>query len=265
MKLRYSNVKKDKGKPNPKNAKIKTAAKIVAVLAVAGAISACERIEKNYYGDTGEESVCAPVSERCSNVDSRTARCSAFEGVAVELDDYLFIAKEVTPDGVTIEVQDKQLGCVVVGSVEMPPYPEPESLDLVNARYEIKVHNVAPSPDGTAYSADIEVKRDDTPRCEWGELEEVRGIVNIGEVLPLPPDGELSLRLDDLSSDGHGIIFSIVDSLDNILHRGEVGEGSAWNYMGPSMELTVSTDEVAAGYTFEARWADITVWICYNI
>lgn len=87
----------------------------------------------------------------------------------------------------------------------------------------------------------------------------VSGVVNAGESLVF---GDYSLRLDDIQvvgTDKPAAAVALLDSCGNELQKTKIVEGQAKVLAVGGSELEVSASEVMPGYTFGAKWANLSV------
>ncbi|MBU0526850.1 hypothetical protein KKE92_00055 [Candidatus Micrarchaeota archaeon] len=112
--------------------------------------------------------------------------------------------------------------------------------------------------------AQVEITQADCDLCE-GETSEISGDINQGELLIA---GAFKIRLDDLSTipsnEPPSAVLSILDHLDNVLDHVEVQEDTSAVLEFGSVTMTITANEVAAGYTFGSKWADLSVTLCQN-
>ncbi len=90
--------------------------------------------------------------------------------------------------------------------------------------------------------------------------ESVSGIVNISESLPL--SNCLKVRVDDLEAHGDttSAIIAIVDANGNVLLQDTISPGATATETVSGQQYRIHVNKVAPGYTFGARWSDISVF-----
>ncbi len=159
---------------------------------------------------------------------------------------------------VEVSVYDENCELVDIGIIS-PDDPQP--LNSVGPSILFSVQFGGTSVDKWAQ---VEISQAECDVCE-GDTLEASGDVNQGESLLIR---DFKIRLDDLSTipsnEPPSAVLSVLDHMDNVLDHVEIQEGSFESMEFGSTTLTIAATEVAAGYTFGAKWASLSVTLCQN-
>jgi hypothetical protein len=114
------------------------------------------------------------------------------------------------------------------------------------------------APEAPVAKADACVPSNVLPACSNGPA--VTGIVNVGDGLAI---GAYKLQLNDLEVNGSttGAIVSVLDSCGNVVIQGVIPQGETKEVQLDGQTMEVTAVQVAPGYTFGTKWADMSIAI----
>jgi len=165
-----------------------------------------------------------------------------------------------TSGAVYVEVSVYDENCEFLSN-ELISQNDPQPFESTGPSHLFSVQFGGTSEDGWAQ---IEITQADCDVCQ-GESSEFSGDINQGETLAA---GAFRIRLDDLSTipsnEPPSAVLSVLDHMDNVLDHAEVQEDDSVVLEFGSTTMTIAADEVAAGYTFGAKWASLSVTLCQN-
>ncbi|MBI5047117.1 hypothetical protein HZC07_05315 [Candidatus Micrarchaeota archaeon] len=119
------------------------------------------------------------------------------------------------------------------------------------------------SAPGSSIWADLDIQRVcGTSECQ-NPTPSVSGVLNQGESLSF---NSYRINLDDISvvpsNEPPSAILSLTDAQGNVMNHFQLRAGQDRVLSFNGTEIQVSVSEVAAGYTFGAKWANVTISSC---
>ena len=258
---------------------------LAAGLMIAAATGCTERITNNYncpdgeardtiedvQEDTGHETELPDVVDEPDSVadvideeveciaDLSPLTCDSSEPVAegvISLDESL----EVGGLSFELHATEEHLGVVSAIVAVVDECGELLKLDKISegqtktyniegASYHVTMNAVHMSEENPWADASVSIT------CEGDYCLVVGGIINQGEIMPFD---ELRLRLDDLdvtNPEEPSAVVSILDSADHVLMMLRIPKGEKEYFMG----YRIDVNEIAPGYTFASKWANIDI------
>ncbi len=153
-------------------------------------------------------------------------------------------------------------GAPVDGAVAVPQGLDARAIDTSPSTQAIDTApnaqgvDTAPSTQAIDAKADACVASGKLSSCSSGVV--VAGILNQGESLNV---GGYMVQLDDLEVNGStiGAIVSVLDSCGNTLLKEVIAQGETKDMELDGQTMAVTVNQVAPGYTFGAKWADVSI------
>lgn len=124
-----------------------------------------------------------------------------------------------------------------------------KTFNIEGASYHVTMNAVHMSDENPWADASVSIT------CEGDYCLVVGGIINQMEIMPFD---DYRLRLDDLdvtNPEEPSAVVSILDSADHVLRMLRIPKGEKEYFMG----YRIDVNEVAPGYTFVSKWANIDI------